>query len=476
MTAPRFAITAIERREWPFTLRLPFRFGVITVTEGRQAVVRVRIRDEAGREGWGVAAETLAAKWFDKDPALSDADNEHQLRRSLELAGEVSLAAGPNTAFGHFADTYAAHAAACGREALGPLVASFGRALVDRAALDALLKLRGMSFFAGMRANIGGMAPHAVVPDLAGFDFPALLARLKPAKRIHARHTVGLLDPITVADQVPRVADGLPETLEEVAATYGHRFWKLKVMGDVEQDLDRLCRIAAVIDGMEKFHVTLDGNEQYADAEGAAALWRAMRAEPRLHRLCDAVRYIEQPVRRARALETGMAALGRAPPVIIDESDGPLDAFVQAKALGYTGVSSKSCKGVWRSLLNRARCEAWNAESEEVDYFMSGEDLTTLPGVCVQQDLALVALLGLTHVERNAHHFVDGFAGRPKAEAVRFLEAHPGLYADTPRGPRLAIRGGVLDLGSLEVPGLGATAEPDYAAMAAMPKATWPPG
>ena len=81
MTAPRFAITAIERREWPFTLRLPFRFGVVTVTQGRQAVVRVRIRDEAGREGWGVAAETLAAKWFDKDPALSDADNENQLRR-----------------------------------------------------------------------------------------------------------------------------------------------------------------------------------------------------------------------------------------------------------------------------------------------------------------------------------------------------------------------------------------------------------
>ena len=91
MTAPRFAITAIERREWPFTLRLPFRFGVVTVTQGRQAVVRVRIRDEAGREGWGVAAETLAAKWFDKDPALSDADNENQLRR-VAGTGRRSLA------------------------------------------------------------------------------------------------------------------------------------------------------------------------------------------------------------------------------------------------------------------------------------------------------------------------------------------------------------------------------------------------
>ncbi len=466
MSAPRFRILAIERREWPFTLRLPFRFGVITLRQGRQAVLRARIRDEAGREGWGVAAESLAAKWFDKDAGLSDAQNEHQLRRSLELAGEAALAAGENSGFGHFADGYAAHVAACGQEGLNPLVASYGRSLVDRAALDALLKLHGVSFFAGMRANIGGMAPHAVVPDLASFDLAAMLAGLSPARRIQARHTVGLVDPITAADQDERVGDGLPETLEEVAATYRHAWWKLKVGGDVVADVDRLCRIAAMLDRLHGYQVSLDGNEQYADAEGVAALWRAMAAEPRLRRLCASVAYIEQPVKRARALETRMAAER---PVIIDESDGALDAFVEARALGYAGVSSKACKGVWRSLLNLARCRHWGEGC-----FMTGEDLTTLAGLSVQQDLALVALLGLAHVERNGHHFIDGFSGRPKAEAVRFMEAHPDLYADTPRGPRLAIREGVLEIGSLEVPGLGATVEPDYAAMQAMPKAAWP--
>ncbi|MBV1795830.1 enolase C-terminal domain-like protein [Siccirubricoccus sp. G192] len=475
MTPPRFRILDIERREFPFTLRLPFRFGVITATNGRQAVVRVRIRGEDGREGWGVAAESLAAKWFDKSPGLSDAANRDQLRRALELAGEASLAAGNRTGFGHFADTYAEHLAACGREALNPLVASYGRALIDRAALDAALKLHGLSFFAGMRANIGGMAPHAVAPDLAGHDFGAMLGGLRPVRRIQARHTVGLVDPITAADQAERVNDGLPETLEEVAASYGHRYWKLKVAGDVAADLDRLRRIAAVLDRGPDYRASLDGNEQYAEAEGALALWRAMAAEPRLARLCDSILYIEQPVARARALETGMAALAAARPVIIDESDGPLDAFVQARALGYAGVSSKSCKGLWRSLINLARCRAWN-RGGEARYFLSGEDLTTQAGLSVQQDLALVALLGLEHVERNGHHFVAGFAGRPKAEAVRFLEAHPDLYADTPRGPRLRIVAGALELGSLDTPGLGATVEPDYAAMEAMPRAAWPPG
>jgi len=55
------------------------------------------------------------------------------------------------------------------------------------------------------------------------------------------------------------------------------------------------------------------------------------------------------------------------------------------------------------------------------------------------------------------------------------MEAHPDLYADTPHGPRLAIRDGVLALDSLDTPGLGAATEPDYAAMEPMPKAAWPP-
>ena len=59
---------------------------------------------------------------------------------------------------------------------------------------------------------------------------------------------------------------------------------------------------------------------------------------------------------------------------------------------------------------------------------MSAEDLTTLPGVSVQQDLALVSLLGMTHVERNAHHFVDGMSFASEAEQKAFVSAHRDLY------------------------------------------------
>lgn len=471
MQAPRFSLLGTERLEWPFNLRLPFRFGAVTVTEGRQAVLRARIRLADGTEHWGVAAETLAAKWFDKDPALTDAQNLDQLRRAIELAEAATTDA--NTAFGHFADTQAALMAAAQVEGLNPLVASFGRALVDRAMLDALLKTHRLSFWDGMRGNIGGMAPHPAAADLGGFEFGAMLGGLVPLTRLHARHTVGLLDPITGADLATRRDDGLPETLEDVLAVRRHRYWKLKVSGDLRADLDRLCRIASVLDRLHGYHVTLDGNEQFASAEATLALWRAIEAEPRLARLRASVLFIEQPVRRDRALSDSMAPLAAARPVLMDESDGPLDAFVTARGLGYAGVSSKACKGVWRSLVNLARCRAWSAGGGQ--FFMSAEDLTTLPGLCVQGDLALVALLGLPHVERNGHHFVDGFAGRPGAEAERFRAAHPDLYEATPHGPRLALREGVLEVASLATPGLGASVEPDYAAMEPMPKAAWPP-
>ena len=169
--APRFSIDEVRCYEWPFTLRLPFRFGVITVTEGRQAVVRLRIRLDDGREGWGVAAESLAAKWFDKDPRWSDEENVEQLRRALELAtGLYTADDARRTAFGRFAETYAAQLAAAAAEGLNPLVASFGPALLDRAALDALCRLAGVSFYEAMRRNLPGIAPHPNAPDLASFD------------------------------------------------------------------------------------------------------------------------------------------------------------------------------------------------------------------------------------------------------------------------------------------------------------------
>ena len=71
----RFTVKQIDLFERPVKLRLPFRFGVVTMTEAPQAFVRARIALENGKEGEGGAAEMLAPKWFDKVPALSTEEN-----------------------------------------------------------------------------------------------------------------------------------------------------------------------------------------------------------------------------------------------------------------------------------------------------------------------------------------------------------------------------------------------------------------
>ena len=96
---------------------------------------------------------------------------------------------------------------------------------------------------------------------------------------------------------------------------------------------------------------------------------------------------------------------------------------------------------------------------------MSAEDLTTQAGLSVQQDLALVSLLGIPHVERNGHYYVNGMAAQPGAEQQAFLAAHPDLYEHSHGAVRLAIRDGRIALGSLACAGFASGALPDFGAM-----------
>ncbi|MBS0321956.1 MAG: mandelate racemase [Proteobacteria bacterium] len=463
MSAPTFRIVAVDLFERGVVLRMPFRFGVVTLTACPQAFARARIAID-GREFEGASAELLAPKWFDKNLALSNDDNFDQLRQSARLARDAYVDGTVRTAFGHAAAHYAEHERACAAHGLNPLIAGFGASLVDRAVLDALCRAHGVSFYAAMRANLPGL-DATLTPDLAGFDIAAHLAALAPRNSIAVRHTVGLVDAITADDVVERVDDGLPETLEEVIAFYGNRWFKLKVSGNPDADAARMTRIAAVLDRLPDYQVTFDGNEQYQDAASAAAFWRQLASSPATRRLAAATHYIEQPLPRAITLATDVRALAAERPLLIDEADGTLDAFPRALQYGYTGVSSKQCKGLYKSLLNHARCAA-----RGTGYFMSAEDLTTQAGLAVQQDTALVNLIGLTHVERNGHHYVHGFAGQGAAPAERhaFSAAQPGLYTGAGDDIRLDVRNGALDLASLAAPGFATSAYPDFAALSPM--------
>src|SRR5471030_1055357 len=115
----------VERYERPMKMRLAFRFGVITVTGGVQAVIRARVSLGDGRKSEGVAAEALAAKWFEKSPEFTDEQNFDQLRQSLDLAIELYRAQGFDKPFDLFAGIYAEQQKRGAALGLNSLVAAY---------------------------------------------------------------------------------------------------------------------------------------------------------------------------------------------------------------------------------------------------------------------------------------------------------------------------------------------------------------
>src|SRR5262249_1324340 len=225
----------------------------------------------------------------------------------------------------------------------------------------------------------------------------------------------------------------------------------LKLNGDPAHDADRLIRIGSELATLpHDYKVTLDANEQYADLAALAALVDRIDGDSALKAVASKLLYIEQPMPRDITRKSPLGALALRD-FIVDEADDSYDAFLTARALGYRGISSKSCKGLYKSVINATRAAKWSAEGAR--YFIAGEDLTCQAGLAVQHDLALGALLGITHAERNGHHYVDGFADTPAAEAERFLAAHPDLYERRDGKVHLAIHDGDLLTGSLTAPG-----------------------
>jgi hypothetical protein len=450
--------------------RMPFRFGVITMRASPSFTLALTVEDRCGWRATGYAADFLAFRWFDKRPDKSLADNCRDLIQTVEVACELYLEAGragPRTPFRLFLDSYPQIERQALAEGFNRLGASFGSSMLERAVIDAVGRLAGRSLFELVRDDDLGIELGAISPELAGRKVAEFLPA-RPLQRLHVRHTVGLLDPISAAEVAEPVEDGLPETLEEYLDRDGIAYLKVKVAGALGEDLARLEAIAAVLARRTRpFRISLDGNEQYRSVADFLALIEAIKGSSRLERLWRQVLFIEQPLDRAVALEPDVApalqALSREKPVIIDEADGWLGAFKEAARLGYRGTSHKNCKGIYKSLHNLAFSAVHNARIGRKELFLSAEDLSNLPVVALQADLAAVALLGIEHVERNGHHYFRGLSHLSAAEKADALARHPDLYERRDDEVFLRVTDGVLECASLQVPGMGFAALPDMA-------------
>ena len=252
----------------------------------------------------------------------------------------------------------------------------------------------------------------------------------------------------------------------------GARYFKLKLNGDPDADAARLTRIGNELATLpHDYSVTLDANEQYADLAALAALADRLDRDSALKPIATKLLYIEQPMPRDISRQSPLGALA-ARDFIIDEADDSYDAFPAARELGYRGISSKSCKGIYKSIINATRAAIWSSGRRKVLHHGRGPDLSGRPRRAAgprawrpdrasPMPSATVTIMSMD------------LPRRPPPRRRPFSRRIPISMPTTETRIRLSIHDGDLLTGSLTAPGFATGVHPDWPALSPLqqPKA-----
>src|SRR3954471_14622005 len=89
---PRVRVLSFESFERPMRTRMPFKYGITTLTQLTHLIVRFEVEVD-GRVHNGWAADGLAPKWFTKDPNRAIDDEVAEMRQVIRAACERAVAA-----------------------------------------------------------------------------------------------------------------------------------------------------------------------------------------------------------------------------------------------------------------------------------------------------------------------------------------------------------------------------------------------
>lgn len=262
----------------------------------------------------------------------------------------------------------------------------------------------------------------------------------EPVAQMPLYHLVGALDPLTTADVVKPVGDGLPETLGEWIAFNGLTHLKIKLNGDdIGWDVDRVLGVEKVAceaqakRGVSQWKYSLDFNEKCKDVHYLLGFLEKLRANS--PGAFGRISYIEQPTARDLAANRHnvMHAASKQIPVVIDESLVDLESLFLAREMGYTGVALKACKGQSQSVL-------FASAARHLGMFLCVQDLTC-PGASLIQSASLAAhVKGVQAIEANSRQYCP-------AANTPWEADFPGLFI---------IKDGMAGTGKLNGLGLGA--------------------
>ena len=443
--------------------RFPFRYGIASMCEVPHLFVRMHV--EIDNQMWqGTSSEGLPPKWFTKNPETDfKADDLPEMLTVIKQAARFAMTRDSHRDFFSWwkdlSDQQTAWAAENGQP---PLLANLGVSLMERAALDATCRQQRSSLSTVLFQNRLGIDLSAIRSHLTG-KRPSDILPSQPRSRVQLRHTIGLGDPLTESEihVDEKLEDDLPQSLTGSIDRYGLRYFKIKLSGRLDADLPRMRFLSKLLRERvgESMRFTLDGNEQYATMASFKNHWQELNNDASIRGMVNqSLLFVEQPVHRDTALQPEVKDTledwREAPPVIIDESDAEIDSLPTALDLGYAGTSHKNCKGIIKSIAALGTIQRGQPGNRKL--ILSAEDLGNIGPVALLQDLAVVASLGIPHVERNGHHYFAGLSMFPAPIQNQTAQDHPDLYQRN-ASDLLALqpRNGQLQLGSVNAAPMG---------------------
>jgi hypothetical protein len=239
-----------------FRYRAPYKFGGVAVDRVTLLNVECRVSLRSGRSAGGFGSMTMGNVWSFPSRALT---YDQTLGAMKALADKINKLTGGYREYGHPIDlnfalepSYLNAAQEVTRELnltepIPKLCTLVTASPFDAALHDAFGKIHGRNVY------------QTYGPDLLPNDLSKYLGEhykdhwlhqyllQKPTPAMPVYHSVGALDPLTVAEVSKPIHDGLPETLAAWIQHSGIDHIKIKLNGDdLEWDLNRVLNIDAV--------------------------------------------------------------------------------------------------------------------------------------------------------------------------------------------------------------------------------------
>jgi L-alanine-DL-glutamate epimerase-like enolase superfamily enzyme len=419
-----------------FKYRAPYKFGGVAVDRATVLNVHVTVRDKAGKVAKGFGSMPLGNVWSYPSRTLT---YDQTLAAMRELAVKIRDITAKYPEYGHPIDINTAlepaYLQAAG--AVPKLCMLVTASPFDAAIHDAFGKLHGVSCYDTYGAAMMSRDLSAYLgKDFKGEYLDRYVLR-KPRAAVNLYHSVGGADPLTAADVVKKVGDGLPETLPEWIRYNGLHHIKIKLQGDdLNWDIDRVVgidRIAQETRPEVAWKYCVDFNERCPNVDYLLGFLRQVKEKT--PRGFERIEYIEQPTKRDLKADRAnvMHEAAKLRPVVIDESLTDLESLLLARELGYTGVALKACKGQSQAMLMAAA-------GQKYKMFLCVQDLTC-PGASMIHSASIASHVpGVSGIEANSRQYLPA-ANEPWAKKF------PGLFV---------VRDGTLKTASLSGPGLGA--------------------